>query len=381
MHQRHRSLRSCLALAAIAVLSVSACSSGAAGTPAASTAPSAAATTTTSSAPSTPSTSAAQGSGSVTMTNSGGAFNDCIAQQWLDPFTKETGIQVVKGPETDASKIKAMTETGQYDVDVNFVPDPALIQADSAQNLFEKIDYTQVPQAEIIKGLTPPYGVAIDSFAIILGYRTDKYTSATPSTWADFFDLQKFPGKRALSDQVIPNLYYIALMADGASPDNLTPIDTAKALAKLDAIKSEIVWYQTGQQAQDLLGSGEVSMAALYANRVAALRDAGKPVAGSWNGQIISVDFLAIPKGDPNAANAQKLIAYITRSDVNGKFSECQAIGPSNAKSSVNAAVAKDLPSSHLDVPYVVSSGDALVSYVAAHQDELNNAFNDWKTK
>lgn len=375
----HNVTKRWLGLMATASLILAGCSSSAATqapTTAATAAATSAATNAATAAPATPKLSS-----SVVMTNSGGAFNDCIAAQWFAPFTTETGITVVKGPETDASKIKAMVETGQYDVDVNFVPDPALIQEGNAQNLFEKIDYTQVPKDQIISGLTPPYGVAVDTYSYIMGYRTDKFSGTVPQTWADFFDTTKFPGKRAMSDQVITNVYYMALMADGVAPADLTTIDIARALKKLDTIKSDIVWYQTGQQAQDLLGSGEVVMAELFANRVANLVNDGKPVAPVWNGQIIATDFLAIPKGDPNAATAQKLIAYITRADVNGKLSSCQAIGPANTKSTTSASVSAFLPSSHLDVPYVVSTSTDLVNYSAAHIDEMTTKFQDWKTQ
>jgi len=122
-------------------------------------------------------------------------------------------------------------------------------------------------------------------------------------------------------------------------------------------------------------------MASIFSNRVASMKSSGKAVAGSWNGQIISSDFLAIPKGDPNAAVAQKLITFIVGKENNGNFSQCQSIGPANTKSAVNDKVSEDLPSSHLDVPHVVADSEELTSYAAAHLGEITTAFQSWKSK
>lgn len=317
---------------------------------------------------------------SVVFENSGGAFGDCSKTAWTDPFTESTGITVVKGPETDSSKVKAMVLTKQYSADVVYAASN-LIQEANGKELFEAVDYSGIEKDEILRGLTPTYGVAVDTYSTILGYRTDKFGGATPTTWADFFDLTKFPGQRGVYDGDIVNVLYMALLADGVAPSELTTIDVPRALKKLDSIKSNIVWFQTGQQGEDLLGSGEVAMASIFSNRVVGMKNSGKAVASSWNGQIISSDFLAIPKGNPNAAAAQKLITFIVGKEINGNFSQCQAIGPANTKSIVNDKVAGDLPSSHLDVPHVIADSEELTSYAAAHLGEITTAFQSWKSK
>ncbi|MBA2697365.1 MAG: extracellular solute-binding protein [Nocardioidaceae bacterium] len=55
-----------------------------------------------------------------------------------------------------------------------------------------------------------------------------------PATWVDFFDTKKFPGKRTFPKSIYAGTAEIALMADGASRDDLYLIDFDRAFAKLD---------------------------------------------------------------------------------------------------------------------------------------------------
>src|SRR3989440_3225467 len=154
-----------------------------------------------------------------------------------------------------------------------------------------------------------------------MGYRTDKFGGQTPKAWADFFDTKKFPGKRAMpGDNDVPAVLYAALLADGVAPDKLLPLDVNRALKKLGTIKSNIVWYATGSQGQDLLKSGEVSMGQEYANRVTSLRDAGSPVDISWDGQVVAGGPMGGPKGGPKPSAGKPVIAVLSPQDRNRTF-------------------------------------------------------------
>ncbi|WP_368731231.1 extracellular solute-binding protein [Bradyrhizobium japonicum] len=65
-----------------------------------------------------------------------------------------------------------------------------------------------------------------------------------PTTFSEFFDLQKFPGRRAVR-AIAPRTLEIALMADGVPPKDIYPLDVTRALRALDRIKSQIVWSHT----------------------------------------------------------------------------------------------------------------------------------------
>ena len=96
----------------------------------------------------------------------------------------------------------------------------------------------------------------------MLAWDRDKFLR-TP-TWADFWDVAKYPGKRGLRNGVRGNLE-IALMADGVAPGDVykvlaTSDGVDRAFRKLDQLKPYIVWWQTDAEAARILGSGDVLM-------------------------------------------------------------------------------------------------------------------------
>jgi putative spermidine/putrescine transport system substrate-binding protein len=320
-----------------------------------------------------------QGSGtqSLVVVNTGGDWGACQRKSFMDPFTAKTGIKVIDGAFLTDGQIKAMVLSKQYTEDVVY-PSASLAIPSAGKSVLEPIDYGVVNKNDLAAGTYTTYGTSIDIYAWALGYRTDKFGGQKPQSWADFFDTQRFPGKRAMpGDNDVPAVLYAALLADGVTPDHILPLDVQRALNKLNTIKKNIVWYATGSQGQDLLNSGEVTMGEEYANRVTSLKDAGKPV--DISGQIVAGDLLGVPKGDPNAKAAMQLIAFITSKDVNGTFSYCAAGAPSNVKSSPNPKIADELPTTHLDEPHVVETSEALSEYVASHLDSIQTAFNNWR--
>jgi hypothetical protein len=81
--------------------------------------------------------------------------------------------------------------------------------------LLEEIDYSIVDRAKVDPAFTYKYGVANYMFSTVMAWDTKKVTG-TP-TLADFFDIQKFPGRRMLrrSNQ---GMLELALLADGVPP-------------------------------------------------------------------------------------------------------------------------------------------------------------------
>jgi len=326
----------------------------------------------------TTASSSTSSSKSVVVTWSAGDWGNCQQTSFYDTFTKATGIGILHGAQLTDGQIEAEAEAHVYNVDLVY---PSTELALSGSKYLTPLDYSMIPKGQLYPGTYTAYAVGMDIYSWVLGFRTDQFGGAQPMSWADFFNVQKFPGKRALNDSDVPALLYIALMADGVSPADLTTIDVARALNKLSSIKSDIVWYETGTQGQELLTSGEVAMAEIYANRIEASAATGSPVALTWNQQIAVVDYIGIPKGDPNEASTMKLISWVLQKNINGTAATCGAgLGPTNATSPVAQSVADDLPSSHFSLPHVVESSPSLAGYVVANNDALTNSFLNWKT-
>ena len=164
------------------------------------------------------------------------------------------------------------------------------------------------------------YSVAYEFYSSVLAYSQKKYTAeAAPNSWADFWDVKKFPGRRALRNHPIATLE-AALMADGVAPDKLYPLDVDRAFKKLEEIKPNItVWWTSGAQSAQLLNDGEVDMVMAWNGRVSALTKEGAKVAYTYNQGILQSTSLCILKDAPNLATA---VRFLNEGDLIGKTRE-----------------------------------------------------------
>src|SRR3712207_2716878 len=170
--------------------------------------------------------------------SSGSDYQRAQTKAWLEPYSKETGTEIRQDSPTDYAKIQAMVENDQviWDV-VNVSNDFGL---ESTAELLEPLDYSVIDKEPILEGYASEYRIACMLYANVLAYSTEQF-DGTPSTWADLFDTQQFPGRRGFRKDPSETLE-VALLGDGVSPENLYPLDVDRALNKLDTIKDQIVW-------------------------------------------------------------------------------------------------------------------------------------------
>ena len=264
----------------------------------------------------------------VVVQDPGGAFGDALRRHVFTPFEKKTGIKVMTVQESRGGpRVKAQIEAGKTEWDMTFIFDQEVSQL--ADCCLSKIDYDKMDDtakktvATLPKNGVREQGVALQVIGVGLAYRTDVYKKEQPKTWADFWDVKKFPGKRCLPS--FPRFVMeAALLADGVAKDKVYPIDVPRALKKIEEIKPHVVkWWQTGSQGQQLLLDGEASMCMAYSGRVFDLAiNENAPVDMSWEGAFSYFDFFSIPKNAPHAANALKLIAFRLDPQVGAKLAE-----------------------------------------------------------
>ena len=223
--------------------------------------------------------------------------------------------------------------------------------------------------------------MGVNPNAFVVGYNEDFLPDGeVPDSLEDYFDLESFPGKRGMFEFAEAHWIALALMADGVPPEEVVPFDFDRAFAKLDTIKEEIVFASSGTDMRALLDSGETPLQITFASRIKESQDAGVPAGATWDGFSIFANFLAIPKGNPDADVAMDLIAFISRSDVSGGMSGCVGVGPANSLAEVDPAAEPFLPTSHLDERHIVLSSDDAVEWMTGNEEEIFNRFQEWKT-
>jgi putative spermidine/putrescine transport system substrate-binding protein len=312
----------------------------------------------------------------LTFTSFGGVYQEAQRKGWLEPYGALTGVTFQESEDSSNATIKAQVEAGQVTWDIVDVGNDFGLEANA--DLLEPLDYSLIKQDEILDGFSGEYRVADITYGVALAYNTDKVAGAVPAGWADFFDTAKIPGKRGLWKYSEGGVFEFALMADGVAPKDLYPLDIPRAIAKLDTIKDDIVWWESGAQSQELIGSGEVAMSMIWNGRGWSAKHLdNKPVEIQWNQQILTADFFVVPKGTPNKQAAMEFIAWATCAQNNAAPSEFIPYGPTNKNSTANEAMVADLAVTNADDNTAYFDDEYLVNNFT----EIDAAFQDWVTQ
>jgi putative spermidine/putrescine transport system substrate-binding protein len=313
--------------------------------------------------------------------DSGGPYTKAFEIAFYKPFTEATGIEVVSVTSTSepTAQVKAMVEAKSYTWDIVGGLTRAAVKQLAAAGLLEKHELEKDPLvSEIPPQFMLPHGVGTEVYTTVLGYRKDRFPSGKePSSWADFWNFDAFPGRRGLRKFPIDTLE-IAALASGVSPAKLYPIDTERSFKELDLIKPKIsAWWTGGAQATQMLATGEVDMVATWVTRVAAASDAGVPVGIVWNQNLWSVDYWTIPKGAPNADLCRQFIKFACDPKRQAAFAPYILAGPTNpnAYRYIDPARAKLLPTYSENLAVGIQSDD---DFWSVNKDKLTEAFNAW---
>ncbi|MDS9469740.1 ABC transporter substrate-binding protein [Paracoccus sp. MBLB3053] len=261
----------------------------------------------------------------ITVMSWGGTYGQSQVEAYHKPFTVRTGIKVVAlDSDNPAIPIKAQVEAGNVTTNVADVEyadairlcDEGLLEPINPAILPHAPDGTPASEDFLPQGLSD-CAVGSIVFSTIFAYDKTKFLDAKPHTIADFFDTQKFPGRRGIK-KVPKAVLEMALMGDGVPADQVytvleTPEGIDRAFAKLDSIKKDIVWWEAGAQPPQLLADGEVAMTMAYNGRIfgAAVAE-GKPFEIVWDGQVYEYNLFVIPKGAGKQEHALEFIKFAT---------------------------------------------------------------------
>jgi putative spermidine/putrescine transport system substrate-binding protein len=234
---------------------------------------------------------------------------------FIAPFTAATGIRVDAGvwpggTEALTPQAKSPPEKGWDLVMVNGEE----LAAGCAGGLFEKLDWSQIGGRDhYLPIAVSDCGVGATLFSLVLAWDHDKLAGS--ASWADFWDVTRYPGKRGLHKGVRGNLE-IALMADGVAPGDVYKVlSTAegvdRAFRKLDQLRPYVVWWETAEDSSRILSSGDVLMTSAPSSAVgAAMRATHRNFAIQWADSFIDVLSWAILKGSPETREAVQFLYF-----------------------------------------------------------------------
>lgn len=331
----------------------------------------------------------------LTVVSWGGAYTKSQVEAYHKPWMAKTGKAIISEDYNGGlAEVKAQVEAGNVTWDIiDLELSDAIRGCD--EGLFEEIDPSILPDGadgtpaaeDFVEGSIHDCAVANIVWSTIFAY--DKSVLAEgPTSLADFYDLEKFPGKRGLRKNPKPNLE-MALIADGVPHDEVydmmqTEEGINRAFAKLDTLKGHVVWWEAGAQPPQLLADGEVVMTTAYNGRIfnAAIGE-GQEFEVVWDGQVLDFDLWAIPKGAPNLENALDFLAFSTATEQLAAQASWIAYGPARKSAGPLVGLYNDgktemaphMPTAEANMTTALVTGH---EYWADNQDELDERFNAW---
>src|SRR5215472_7540616 len=240
----------------------------------------------------------------------GGAHEESLKKAVYDPFTAATGIRIKQTSATNQlALLKAQVQNNNAEWDV-VQPGSSWLWRGAKDGLYEKLDSGVVNRAEMYAPALHQYGIAFEVYAVDITYNSKRFpTGSHPKTWAELWDLKRFPGRRTGPGWTPRDNFEAAVMAAGVPPTKVYPIDTKLAFTKLAEIKPEMAWWQSGAQFAQLFSDEEVLLGYGWGARVVVLAREGKPLAVEVNQAILDQTFYAVSKISKNKDAAMKFIA------------------------------------------------------------------------
>ena len=293
----------------------------------------------------------------IVVNASGGAQAAALRKAFFEDYEKRFGIRVVDSSPPDLGKLKAMVTTGNVEWAVTELAIEEAYRAE-AEGLLEPIDHKIVDFSRFPANLRDRKHIFTRSvYSTVMGYRTDSWAAGKgPQSWADFWDVRKFPGPRTLQNKPLDNLEF-ALLADGVPLDRLYPLDVDRAFRKLDQIKRHVtVWWATGAQSAQLLIDKECVLGSAWNGRYFAAIGQGAPIHVEWNQAGIKESAFVIPKGAKDAYWAQQMFQVMTDARLQAVYANLATY-----------------PGLNLDSPQYVDP--KVASHLPTHPDNINRQF------
>ena len=316
----------------------------------------------------------------ITVVSWGGSYGKAQDRALFTDASNHSGIAINRESGASMTKTCLQVQSGSVTWDL-VVTGSGGAAAAAADGCLEKIDYSVVDVSDFYPGLYTDYCVGSDVFATVMAWNTDKYgepgSPGAPSSWADFWDVKKFPGTRAYRANNVDGALEPALMADGVPPEKVyevlaTPEGKRRAINKIRELKPHIaVFWGSGAQQAQLMKDAEVDMSTGWNGRFDNAKKDGAKVGYTFNQALLDYDCFAMPKGAPNKEVAMRFLAEVSKPQYQANLPFYITYGPTNRKAYEMTKAPKELieslPSHPKNVPLMLPVS---LDWYAMHKNE-----------
>lgn len=273
----------------------------------------------------------------ITIATSGGIVQEAGNAVLWGPAATEMGITVREETFDDGLQaLRLQNDAGAVTYDIVQLP-PFQAEIALKDGLIQPLDYTVIDAAGFPPEAATEACIGTIQTSWVLAYNTEVYGDNPPRSWADFWNVEAFPGRRGMHNDAESQLE-MALMADGVPMDQVYDVlrsdgGVERAVAKLAEIKPDVaVWWSSGAQSVQIMQDNEVDMAVMWNGRAESVIEQGAPVDFTWNEGIKTGDCWTVPTAAPHRDLAMQMINAISQPAPQAEFALRLKYGPMNAQ-------------------------------------------------
>lgn len=321
-------------------------------------------------------------SGSIVhWSQSGGVSDESWQATHIDPFEELTGAEVaLEFYCCSLDRLQGQVESGSVDWSIAIASTEGQLLQGIDAGLFQKLDRDTIPVDLLEDSAHNEYGISNGVYGSVITWNTDVWpVGEGPTDATDVFDTERFPGKRCLMESInLGGTLEVALLADGVAPADLYPLDVERALAKLDTIRDDIVWWSSGAESVQLILDGECDLGLAWNGRsYERVTQEGAPLAIAWQNAILNAPWLAIPVDAPNIDLATGYLAHLVY-DVDGLVEHAERIGYTTAVKGIYERFDADTRSFMAVGPNLEAGIFEDAEYYRDNIVTLTERFNSW---
>jgi putative spermidine/putrescine transport system substrate-binding protein len=273
----------------------------------------------------------------VTVYGFGGAWKHAALEAFAKPFTQQTAIPVRYQEPFIFAKLMAMHQAHAMQIDAAPIQGEELYHARKAK-MTTPLDFSVIDRSAIdARQIHLDNSIGSHTLSYVICYSKKKWPGEHhPASWADFWDFDKFPGRRALRASEELWTVEAALKADGVKDSEFYPLDVDRAFRSLDRIKPHIkAWWSDNSLSQQLMEQEDVDLIGMMCGRATeSIRDHRAPFEMVWNEAICEggAQGWIVPVGCPNPKGGMKFLDFVGRAECQAVFARLIYYGPQNPK-------------------------------------------------
>ena len=308
----------------------------------------------------------------ITFAGWGGHNQEAQARQWLEPFTRETGIEVRQETLDGYDELKDQVREGRTRWDVMVSGANFGLQRDA-----EWLERARRPRLAAARPPARPRDAAARARPRLFDRHplASRPRSAPGDRLGRLLRPAPVPGQAVTYDFVQYGLFESALLADGVAARDLYPLDLDRAFRVIDRLRDDLIFTKDLEEADTLLASGEAAMALYSQNHAYLARHKSDRLAITWKQQILLSEFLVVPRGAPNRAEAMQLIDYILGPEPQSRLSRDLTYSPINVHATPDPTMAPHMTFTHRSPDDAVFDDE----WWSVNQAEVERRFAEWK--